>query len=157
MESIKFLCQTDTSNKNSFSVSSKVFAIKVIGSAKLVQNLVKILQISALHIQLSSTVVLSKMNGFSFSGQRTDQNLQIEENLNLKSKIANSNFYTSPSDTSKHSLETAKPCRFWLTHNKLIVQLSKFIWWIYNSELSWLCAMFYFVLKYRLSVGHFLF
>ena len=44
----------------------------------------------------------------------------------------------------KNFLETSKPGSFRLPFNVLIVQLSKFIWWIYTSEPSGLCVIFLF-------------
>ena len=74
-------------------------------------------------------------------------------NLNLKSKIANCNFYPCPSDTVKHSPEISKPGSSLLTLNKLIVQLSKFVCWNYKPALSWLCGHFYFTQKYRSTLS----
>ena len=63
------------------------------------------------------------MNGFSVLGEKADQHLhrEILENLNLKSKTTNCNFYPSPSDTMKHSLESCKPGSTRLTLNIFIV------------------------------------
>ena len=55
------------------------------------------------------------MNGLSVSEQKADQNLQIDLDLNLKSKMINFNFHPCPSNTLKHSIESTKPESFQLT------------------------------------------
>ena len=65
------------------------------------------------------------MIGLSVSGQKADQNLQIEKEFKPEVKIANCNFYSFPSDTTKHSIDSSKPVSSRLTLNVLVVQLSK--------------------------------
>ena len=62
------------------------------------------------------------MNGLSVLGQKVDQN------FNLKSEIANCDFYACSSDMIIHYLESSKPESFRRTLNVLMVQLSMLIW-----------------------------
>ena len=70
-------------------------------------------------------------------------------------KNSNCKFYSCLSDTIKHSLESLTHGNSRFTLNLLMVQLSKFIWWIYHWILSWLCENFYLTQMYRLSVLYF--
>ena len=68
------------------------------------------------------------MNGLSVSGQKADQNLQIE--VEFKPEVKNYKlyfFYSCPFDTIKYFLEISKPGCSRLRLNVLIVQVSKFI------------------------------
>ena len=59
------------------------------------------------------------------------------------------------SDTIKYLVEPSQRASFWGTLNVLMVQLSKFITILHNSEVSWQCAIFHFNRKYQLSVWNF--
>ena len=97
----------------------------------------------------------AKKMGCQFQDKTRIKTYRLRQNLNLKSKITNYNFYPYPSDTIKHSLESSKPENFRLILNVLLVQLSKLFGRIYNSTLSWLCEICYLTQKCRLSVRHF--
>ena len=95
--------------------------------------------------------------GYQFQDKKRVKTCRLRYNLNLKSKIINCNFHPCPSDTIKHFLESSKPSNPRLTSNVIIMQLNKFIWWIFNLVLSWPCIIFYLTQKYWFSVRQFFF
>ena len=63
--------------------------------------------------------------GCQFQDRKLTKTYKLRKNLNRKLKIANCNFYSFPSDTTKHPIDNSKPVSSRLTHNILIAQLSK--------------------------------
>ena len=67
----------------------------------------------------------AKWLGCQFQDRKLTKTYRLRKNLNRKLKIANCNFYSFPSDTAKHSIDSSKPVSSRLTLNILVVQLSK--------------------------------